>query len=177
MSLKYSFIDKVTARQMIKRWLTRWMIDDWVKTKVLSWSLNACIINLNFSNVFSVFEFLTSFTNRELKIRIFVDTFFLLIDKNTFFSSKLAIFFCRDAMNDDTRSIATIVLKMKLAIDAKYFLSRSRSRLIDAMNTIESIMMRLLWDSTIDSVDDSIDDSIDDSVDKNDNLSLLSSFW
>jgi hypothetical protein len=85
-----------------------------------------------------------------------------LIDIKISFSSISAIFFCRDAMNDDTTDSA-IVLKMKLAIDAKNFLSRSRSRLIDAMNIIESRCSEV----------DSIDDSIDDSVDEIDNSSLI----
>ncbi len=138
MSLRYSFIDwqNVTARQMIKRWLTRWMIDDWVKTKILFWSLNAWITSLNFSNAFSVPECLISFTKRELKIRTSVDTFLLLTDMNISFSSSSTISFCRDAVNDDTKLIVSIVLKMKLAIDAKNFLNRSRSRLIDSMNSI-----------------------------------------
>ncbi len=62
-------------------------------------------------------------------------------------------------MNDDTRLIASIVLKMKLAIDEKSFLSRSRSRLIDSMSIIESVC------SEVDSIDESIDDSIDDLTD------------
>jgi hypothetical protein len=68
-------------------------------------------------------------------------------------------------MNDDTTDSA-IVLKMKLAIDARNFLSRSRSRLIDSMNIIESVC------SEFDSIDDSIDDSINDSIDEDDNSSL-----
>ncbi len=156
---------------MIKRWLIRWMIDDWVKIRILFWSLNVWIINLNFSNAFSVLECLISFTKRKLKIRTSADTFFLLIDINISFSSRSTISFCRDAMNDDTTDSA-IVLKMKLAIDARNFLSRSRSRLIDSMNIIESVC------SEFDSIDDSIDDSINDSIDEDDNSSLKwSSFW
>jgi hypothetical protein len=141
MSLKNSFInwENVTARQMIKRWLIRWMIDDWIETKVLFWSLNVWITNLNFSNAFSISECLISFTKRKLKIRTSVDTFLLLIDMNISFFSKFAISFCLNAMNDDTTDSA-IVLKMKLTINAKNFLNRLRSRLIDSMNIIESIM-------------------------------------
>ncbi len=85
------------------------------------------------------------------------------------------MFFCRDAMNDDTTD--SIVLKTKLAIDAKYFLDRPRPRLTDSVNTIES-MMRLVC-AVVDSTDDFIEDSIDDSVsertfDEDDNSSLLS---
>jgi hypothetical protein len=195
MSRRYSFIwDSETIRQMIKLWLTRWMIDDWVKIRILFWSLNVWIINLNFSNVFSVSECLILFTKRELKIRTSADTFFLLIDINTSFSRSSTISFCRDAMNDDTTD--SIVLKTKLATDVRYFLSRSRPRLADSMNIIESAMRsiwsRLLCDSLIDSINDWIGDSIDDSIDdlvddsadeetldENDNWSLLSawSFW
>ncbi len=156
------------------------MINDWIKTKVLFWLLNAWIIILNFSNAFSVFEYLISFTKRELKIQTFVNTFLLLTDINTSFSNKSTISFCRDAMNDDTTDSA-IVLKMKLTIDAKNFLSWSRSRLIDSMNIIKSIMISICSEINLidDSSDDLINDSIDDSVDKNCNSSLLStwSFW
>jgi hypothetical protein len=88
-----------------------------------------------------MFELLTSFTNRELKIRIFADTFFLLTDKNTLFSSKSTISFCLNAVNDES---TLIVLKMTLAIDARYFLNRPRQRLIDSMNTIESAKFGLV---------------------------------
>jgi hypothetical protein len=77
-------------------------------------------------------------------------------------------------MNDDITD--STILKTKLAIDAKNFLNRSRSRLIDSMSIIESVCSEI--DSTDESVDDSaddeIDDSIDDSADENDNSSLLS---
>ncbi len=82
-------------------------------------------------------ECLISFTKRKLKIRTSVDTFLLLIDINISFSNKSTISFCRNEINDDATD--SIVLKTKLAIDAKYFLNRSRSRLIDSMNTIKSI--------------------------------------
>jgi hypothetical protein len=124
------------------------MIDDWIKTKVLFWSLNVWIINLNFSKAFSVSEYLISSTNRELKIRIFVDTFFLLTDKKISFSSKSTIFFCLNAMNDESILIESIIAsKTKLTIDAKYFLDRSRSRLIDSMNddVDSSIMSIIEW--------------------------------
>jgi hypothetical protein len=78
-------------------------------------------------------------------------------------------------MNDDTIDSA-VVLKIKLAIDAKNFLSRSRSRLIDSMNIIESAMKSecSIVDAIDDSINDSIDDSISDLVDEDDNSSLLS---
>jgi hypothetical protein len=135
---------------MIKRWLIRWMIDDWVKTRILFWSLNVWITSLNFSNVFSVLECLISFTKQKLKIRTSVDTFSLLTDINTSFSNRLAISFRLNEMNDES---TLMILKTKLTIDAKNFLDRPRSRLIDAVNTIESIC------SEVDSIDDSIDDS------------------
>jgi hypothetical protein len=62
-------------------------------------------------------------------------------------------------MNDDITD--STVLKIKLAVDAEYFLSRSRSRLIDSMSTIESAMRSVC--SAIDSIDDSTDDLVDDS--------------
>jgi hypothetical protein len=145
----------VTARQMIKRWLTRCIIDDWIKTKILFWSLNAWITSLNFSNAFLVSECLISSTKRKLKIWTYVDTSLFLIDIKTPFSSRSTISFCRDAMNDDTTD--STVLKIKLATGVKNFLNRPRSRLIDAVSTNDSIVMRLPWDSTIDSADDSID--------------------
>ncbi len=112
-------------------------------------------------------ECLISFTKRKLKIRTSVDTFLLLIDIKTPFSSSSTISFCRDAVNDDTGLIASIVLKMKLAIDERNFLRRPRSRLTGSMSTIESVC------SGIDSIDESIDDSIDDSIDEDDNSSLI----
>jgi hypothetical protein len=81
---------------------------------------------------------------------------------NTPFSSRLAIFFCRDAVNDDTRLIASVVLKMKLATGERNFLGRPRPRLIGAVSTIESICSGI----------DSIGGSIDDSIDEADNSSL-----
>ncbi len=149
---------------MIRCWLTRWMIDDWVKTKILFWSLNVWITNLNFSNAFSVSECLISFTKRKLKIRTSVDTFLLLIDMNTSFSSNSTISFCLNEVNDES---TLMILKTKLAIDARNFLSRSRSRLIDSMSIIESVC------SEFDSIDDSIDDSINDSIYEDDNSSLI----
>jgi hypothetical protein len=74
-------------------------------------------------------------------------------------------------MNDES---TLMILKMKLAIDARNFLKQPRSRLINSMNIIESIMMRSVC-SKIDSTDDSIDDSIDEkTLDENDNTLLLS---
>ncbi len=119
-------------------------------------------------------ECLISFTKRESKIRTSVDTFFLLTDINTSFSSSSAISFCLNAVNDDI--IDSTVLKTKLAVDAKNFLSRPRPRLIDSVSTIESVCSGIdsTDESDDDSADDEIDDSIDDSVDENDNSSLLS---
>jgi hypothetical protein len=98
---------------------------------------------------------------------------------NTSFSSRPAIFFCRDAVNDDTGLIASIVLKMKLAAGEENFLGRPRPRLIDSVGTIELVVMRSacsefdsIDDSIDDSTDDKIDDSIDDSADESDNSSL-----
>jgi hypothetical protein len=143
---------KTTMRYTIKRWLTRWMIDDWVNIKFLFWSLNVCITNRDFSNALSMPRCLISFTNRELKMRTSNDTSFLFIDWKTFFSMRSLIFFCLNAANwkkamctiesnlnattnseieVKSRTKSTIVLntKLKYAIDAKYFRDRSRSRL------------------------------------------------
>ncbi len=75
-------------------------------------------------------------------------------------------------MNDDTTD--STILKIKLVIDAKYFLSRSRSRLIDSMNTIESICLEInsIDDSIDDLINDSINDSIDNSINEIDNSTL-----
>ncbi len=155
MSLKYSFIVKwnIAARQMIRRWLTLWMVDDWVKTRILSWLLNAWTISLNFSNALSISECFISFTNRDLKIRTSADTSSLLTDSNTLFSSRSTISFCLNEINDkSTNDESTLmILKMTsaIAIDARYFLDRSRSRFADPVNdsvdlsvvsTIESVM-------------------------------------
>jgi hypothetical protein len=125
------------------------MIDDWIKIRILFWLLNVWIINLNFLNVFSVSEFLTSSTNRELKIRIFVDTSLLLTDMKTSFLSKSTISFCLNAMNDESMlMILKMTLTMTLTINTKYFLDRSRSRLIDSMSDdVDSLVM-----STIESI-------------------------
>jgi hypothetical protein len=112
MFLKYRFIDceNVTTRQIIKRWLILWIIDDWIKTSVLFWFLKAWIINLNFSNALSVLECLISFTKQELKIWILEDILALLTDKKTFFSSKSTISCCLDAMNDES----TLVIELRI---------------------------------------------------------------
>jgi hypothetical protein len=146
------------------------MIDDWVKTKILFWSLNVWIISLNFSNAFSMLECLISFTKRKLKIRTSKKISVLLTDKKISFSSKSTIFCCLDAVNWNT---VELVIELSMyAVETEYFLGRPRSRLIGSMNTIDSIV-RLPWDSTFDSTDDSIDDSIDEA----DNSSLVWSFW
>jgi hypothetical protein len=76
---------------------------------------------------------------------MFDDTFFLLIDENTSFSSNSTISFCLKEMNDEsvlTKSM--IALKMTLAIDAKYFLDRSRSRFIDSMSDVDSSIVSII---------------------------------
>jgi hypothetical protein len=85
---------------------------------------------------------------------------------NTPFFSRSTISFCLNAVNDDTIDSA-VVLKIKLAADAKNFLKRPRPRLIDAVGTIESIVMRSACSEI-----DFIDDSADDSIDETDNSSL-----
>jgi hypothetical protein len=100
MSLRYKFIsEKTTMRHTIKRWLIRWIIDDWVNIKFLFWSLNVCTTSRDFSNALSISRCLISFTNRKLNMRTSDDTSFLLTDRKTFFSMRSLIFFCRDATN------------------------------------------------------------------------------
>jgi hypothetical protein len=151
MFLRYRFMfEKTTMRHTIRRWLTRWMIDDWVNIKFLFWSLNVCITSRDFSNALSMSKCLISSTNRELKMRTSNDTSFLFTDWKTSFSMRSLIFFCLDAANweeamctiesnlnatasseIEMRAKSTVVLntKLKYAVDAKYFRSRSRSRL------------------------------------------------
>jgi hypothetical protein len=79
-----------------------------------------------------VSECLISFTKRELKIRTSESISALLIDKKTFFSSRSAIFCCLDAINDESALMIELRVKLRYAIEAKNFLSRSRSRFDDA---------------------------------------------
>jgi hypothetical protein len=87
-------------------------------------------------------------------------------------------------MNDDTGLIAAIVLKMKLAAGAGYFLDRPRPRLTGAVGTIESIVVGSVCSevgstggstggSIGGSTDGLIDGSIDDSADGGCNSSLV----
>jgi hypothetical protein len=79
MSLRYRFIfEKTTMRYTIRRWLIRWMIDDWVNTRFLFWSLNVCTTSRDFSNALSISRCLISSTNRKLNMRTSDDTSFLL---------------------------------------------------------------------------------------------------
>jgi hypothetical protein len=146
MSLKYKFIDceNVTARQIIKRWLILWIIDDWVKTRISFWFLTVWTINLNFSNALSVFECLISFTKRKLKIRTSESISALLIDKKISFSSKSTIFCCLDAMSDES-AVIELRIKLRYAIEAKYFLDRSRSRFDDDAKSSWWMKMRTSW--------------------------------
>jgi hypothetical protein len=139
---------KTTTRHTIKRWLTRWIIDDWVNIKFLFWSWNVCATSREFSNALSISECLISSMNWELNMRISNDTFSLLTDWKTSFSIRSLISFCLNAANWEKamwtiesslettakakmKARLTIVLntKLKYAIDARYFRSRSRSRL------------------------------------------------
>jgi hypothetical protein len=168
----------VTATQIIKRWLTLWMIDHCLKTKISFRSLKAWITNLNFSNALFVSECLISFTKRELKIRTSERISILLTSKKTFFSSRSAIFCCLDAMNDeDESSMIELRIKLRYAIEAKYFLDCSRSRLIDSVRIIESIAK---WSFSNSMNEDIFDDSINEDmlVDDDEFSSLAwSSFW
>ncbi len=149
--LKYKFIlKKMTMRHIIKCWLTYSIINDWVNIKFLFWSLNVCITSRDFSNALLISRCLISFKNRKLNMQTFVNTSFLLTDWKTSFSMSLLISFCLIATNwestictikwslkttasneIETKARSTVALntKLKNAIDAKYFRSRSRSRL------------------------------------------------
>jgi hypothetical protein len=151
MFFRYRFIfEKTTMRHTIKRWLTCWIVDDWINTKFLFWSLNVCITNRNFSNALSISRCLISFTNRKLNMRTSNDTSFLSIDWKTFFLMRSLIFFCLNSANwekamcmiesslnatasseIEAKAKSTVVLntKLKYAVDARYFRDRSRSRL------------------------------------------------
>jgi hypothetical protein len=59
-----------------------------VSIHVLSWSLYAWIINLNFPYASNVLECLISFTNLKLKIRTSRETFSMMINSNTRFFSR-----------------------------------------------------------------------------------------
>jgi hypothetical protein len=151
MFLKYRFIfEKTTMRHTIRRWLTRCIVDDWINIKFLFWSLNVCITSRDFSNALSVSKCLISSTNRELNMRTSNDTSSVFTDWKTSFSIRSLISFCLNAANWESaictiessfcatanseieaKARSTIVLntKLKYAVDAKYFRSRSRSRL------------------------------------------------
>jgi hypothetical protein len=180
MFLRYKFIfEKTKMRHTIKRWLTRWIIDDWVDIKFLFWSLNVCITSRDFTNTLSMSRCLISFTNRKLKMRTSNDTSFLFIDWKTFFSMRLLIFFCLDAANWEkamctiksnlnatanneievrSKAKSTIVLntKFKYAVDAKYFRNRSRSRLneFEKISDFDSWFETTNWSFDWDIIDD-----------------------
>jgi hypothetical protein len=164
---KYKFIfEKTTTRHTIKRWLTRWIINDWINIKFLFWSLNVCITNRDFSNALSISKCLILFTNRKLNMRTSNDTSFSLIDRKTFFSMRSLISFCLNTANwrkamctiesnlmmttktnieveakAKSRSSVVLNTKFKYAVDAKYFRRRSRSRL----NEFEKISNFDFW--------------------------------
>jgi hypothetical protein len=55
-----------------------------------------------------------------------------LTDKKTSFSSNSAISCCLDAVNDEDESaVIELEIKLRYAIEAEYFLDRSRSRFDD----------------------------------------------
>jgi hypothetical protein len=98
--LRYKFIfEKTTMRHTIKRWLIRWIVDDWVNIRFLFWSLNVCTTSRDFSNALLISRCLISFTNRKLKMRTSDDTSFLLIDWKTSFSMRSLISFCLNDAN------------------------------------------------------------------------------
>ncbi len=171
LSLIYNFIfEKTTMRHTINRWLTRWIVDDWVNTNFLFWSLNVCTTSRDFSNALSISRCFISSTNRELNMQTSDDTSFLFIDRKTFFSMRSLISFCRNAKNWErtmctiesnlvmttkasieieakmkararSRSSDVLNTKLKYAVDAKYFRRRSRSRL----NEFEKISDSDFW--------------------------------
>jgi hypothetical protein len=156
MFLRYKFIfEKTTMRHMIRRWLTCWIINDWINIKFLFWSLNVWITNRDFSNALSISKCLISFTNRKLNMQTSNDTSFLFIDRKTFFSMRSFISFCLNAANWEramctiesslkttakanieieaktktkakSRSSVVLNTKLKYAVDAKYLRKRSR---------------------------------------------------
>jgi hypothetical protein len=100
MFLIHKFIfEKTTMRYTIKRWLIRWMINNWINIIFLFWSLNVCITSRDFSNALSISRCLISFTNRKLNMRTFDDTSFLLTDWKASFSMRSLISFCLNAAN------------------------------------------------------------------------------
>jgi hypothetical protein len=171
MFLRYKFIfEKTTIRHTIKRWLIRWIINDWINIKFLFWSLNVCITSRDFSNALSISRCLISFTNRKLNMQTSDDTSSLFTDWKTSFSMRSLISFCLNAANwkramctiesnlktttkanieiktktkAKAKSRSSIVLntKLKYAVDARYFRRRSRSRL----NEFERISDSDFW--------------------------------
>jgi hypothetical protein len=149
-------------------------MSDWIKTKVLFWFLKACTTNLNFSNVLSVSECLISFTKRKLKIRTSEEISILFIDKKISFSSNSAIFCCLDAMNDESTLMIELRVKLRYAIEARYFLDRSRSRFDDSdakdswwmkVRIIELIARWSFWESMKENIFDvNHDDEFSSSV-------------
>jgi hypothetical protein len=164
------------------------MINDWINTRFLFWSLNVCITNCDFSNVLSISKCLISFTNRKLNMRTFVDTSLLLIDWKTSFSISSLISFYLNATNwknamctiesslktttrtnneieAKTRSTIALNTKLRNAVNAKYFRNRSRSRL----NKFERISDSDFWSFEI--ANWSFDwDIFDDFVDEADSM-------
>ncbi len=158
---RYKFIfEKTTMRHTIRRELIRWIINNWVNTRFLFWSLNVCITSCDFSNALSISRCLISFTNRKLKMRTSDDTSFLRTNWKTSFSMISLISFCLNDANWEkamcmiesslkttarasieveaktkakARSRSSVVLNTKLiyAVDARYFRERSRSRLYE----------------------------------------------
>jgi hypothetical protein len=144
--------ERTATRYIIRRWLTRWIVNDWVNTKFLFRSLNVCTTSRDFSNALLVSKCFISSTNRELNIRTSDDTSFLLTDWKTSFSMRSLISFFLNAANwrkamcmtesslktttranieAKAKARSTVVLntKLKYAVDAKYLWERSRSRL------------------------------------------------
>jgi hypothetical protein len=157
-------------KHTIKRWLTCWIINDWINIKFLFWSLNVCITSRDFLKTLSISRCLISFTNRKLNMRTSNDTSSLFIDRKTSFSMRSFISFCLNAANwkramcmiesnlkttakasieieaktrAKTRSRSSVVLntKLKYAVDARCFRKRSRSRL----NEFEKISNSDFW--------------------------------
>ena len=95
-SRKYNLIESfsiVAAMHKINRWLTCWMIDNWMKIWFFFESLYVWITKRDFSYIFFVFSFLISFTKRALNMRVLDDTSISSTKLKFFFSVNRWFFF------------------------------------------------------------------------------------
>ncbi len=86
MFLRYRFIfEKTTMRHTIRRWLIRWIINDWVNIRFLFWSLNVCITNRDFSKALLISKCLILFTIENwICEHLLIRRFYWLIQKHFF---------------------------------------------------------------------------------------------